>query len=141
MLGHRAGPKGRGRLARAVHRSTKLSSNTIKTKQGEQQEARQGHEGSSVTPSFLHFGPCSSQNGNTSGKRHHLARSAPRASAQGWLRTSFLRRPNSTGTARGRGRGGRENKTTTREPFQKRCTKSEHSAERGFLRSESWPAN
>lgn len=35
--------------------------------------------------------------------------------------------------------GERENKTTPREDFQKRCTKSEHSAERGFLRSESWP--
>lgn len=32
-----------------------------------------------------------------------------------------------------------KNKTTPRKTFQKCCTKSGHSAERGFLCSESWP--
>lgn len=87
---------------------------TVKTKHGEQREAWQGCEGSAVTPSFLRFGPRCSPNGNISGKRHHPARSAPRVLTQGWLCTSFLRRPNSTGTRSWTGRGKRKQNNNTR---------------------------
>lgn len=62
------------------------------------------------------------------------------------LRTSFPQGHNSTSAAH-RGREKKKTprkrekkiKTTPRKTFQKCCTKSDHSAERGFLCSESWP--
>lgn len=115
---------------------------TVETQCVESQEAWQQHEDTTaaVLPAFW-TSPDLSLNGTVFSISIISRARSPRVDSGMSLRILLMDTQHHSQGGERKNNREKQNKTTTRKTFQKRCPKSEHSAERGFLRSESWPGS